>query len=104
MHKSLARRIAASGQSGREMTFKTKMERLADRNSTNLYFEGRIRFIFLPFSILVRSSSLVDVNVSLPLSIDEPTLAVLVSPYHTKSWRFFQTKLSDLPRIIAFFR
>jgi hypothetical protein len=40
----------------------------------------------------------------LPLSIDEPTLAALVSPYGIKSSRFFQTKLSHPPRIIAFVR
>jgi hypothetical protein len=41
---------------------------------------------------------------SLPLSIDEPTLFALVSPYVIKSSRFFQTKLSHPPRIIDFVR
>ncbi|KAH8822142.1 hypothetical protein DL96DRAFT_1714496 [Flagelloscypha sp. PMI_526] len=62
---------------GRAETFK---ELLADPSSTNLYIEG------------------------LPLSIDEPTLAALVSPHHIKSSRFFQTRLSNPPRIIAFVR
>ncbi|KDQ60415.1 hypothetical protein JAAARDRAFT_67957 [Jaapia argillacea MUCL 33604] len=61
-------------------SFKARMERLKDGSSTNLYIEG------------------------LPLSIDEPTLAALVSPYTIKSSRFFQTKLSHPPRIIAFVR
>ncbi|CAK5282507.1 unnamed protein product [Mycena citricolor] len=61
-------------------SFKAKMERLADRTSTNLYIEG------------------------LPLSIDDATLAALVSPYAIRSSRFFQTKLSHPPRIIAFVR
>lgn len=60
--------------------FRAKMERLKDANSTNLYIEG------------------------LPLSIDENTLAALVSPHQIKSSRLFQTKLSDPPRIIAFVR
>ncbi|KAK1224885.1 hypothetical protein PQX77_012198 [Marasmius sp. AFHP31] len=61
-------------------TFKGKMERLADPSSTNLYIEG------------------------LPLSIDEPSLVALVSPHRIKSSRFFQTRLSNPPRIIAFVR
>ncbi|KAK7683128.1 hypothetical protein QCA50_013801 [Cerrena zonata] len=61
-------------------TFKTRMERLQDRSSTNLYMEG------------------------LPLDIDEPTLSALVSPYKILSSRFFQTRLSNPPRIIAFVR
>ncbi|KZT28171.1 hypothetical protein NEOLEDRAFT_1176314 [Neolentinus lepideus HHB14362 ss-1] len=63
-----------------ENSFKVRMEKLKDTTSTNLYIEG------------------------LPLSIDEPTLAALVSPYAIKSSRFFQTKLSHPPRIIAFLR
>ncbi|KAJ7053651.1 hypothetical protein C8F01DRAFT_1064523 [Mycena amicta] len=61
-------------------TFKARMERLADKSSTNLYIEG------------------------LPLSIDEATLSALVSPYSIRSSRFFQTRLSNPPRIIAFVR
>ncbi|KAJ7599197.1 hypothetical protein C8J56DRAFT_1158172 [Mycena floridula] len=61
-------------------SFKIKMERLHDPNSTNLYIEG------------------------LPLTIDEPSLAALVSPNRIKSSRFFQTRLSNPPRIIAFVR
>ncbi|KAG5643042.1 hypothetical protein DXG03_001654 [Asterophora parasitica] len=61
-------------------SFKAKMEALHDRNSTNLYMEG------------------------LPLNIDEPTLAALVSPHRISSSRFFQTRLSNPPRIIAFVR
>ncbi|KIK70028.1 hypothetical protein GYMLUDRAFT_67285 [Collybiopsis luxurians FD-317 M1] len=68
----------AKNQNGE--TFKVKMERLQDPNSTNLYIEG------------------------LPLSIDEPSLAALVSPHRIKSSRFFQTRLSNPPRIIAFVR
>ncbi|GLB38977.1 putative RNA recognition motif containing protein [Lyophyllum shimeji] len=63
-----------------DASFKAKMESLADRTSTNLYMEG------------------------LPLSIDEPTLAALVSPHRISSSRFFQTRLSNPPRIIAFVR
>ncbi|KAG0702175.1 hypothetical protein DFH29DRAFT_999553 [Suillus ampliporus] len=40
----------------------------------------------------------------LPLSIDEESLAALVHPYAIKSSRFFKTKLSEPPRIIAFVR
>lgn len=61
-------------------TFKSRMERLRDESSTNLYIEG------------------------LPLSIDEPTMAALVAPYAIKSSRFFQTRLSHPPRTIAFVR
>lgn len=61
-------------------TFKSRMERLKDEMSTNLYIEG------------------------LPLSIDEPTMAALVAPYTIKSSRFFQTRLSHPPRTIAFVR
>ncbi|KAF7329103.1 hypothetical protein MKEN_00170800 [Mycena kentingensis (nom. inval.)] len=63
-----------------DSTFKEKMERLSDKRSTNLYIEG------------------------LPLTIDEATLAALVSPYSIRSSRFFQTRLSNPPRIIAFVR
>ncbi|KIK90597.1 hypothetical protein PAXRUDRAFT_672772 [Paxillus rubicundulus Ve08.2h10] len=61
-------------------TFKSRMEKLKDTASTNLYIEG------------------------LPLSIDEESLETLVLPYKIKSSRFFKTKLSDPPRIIAFVR
>ncbi|KAI0088394.1 hypothetical protein BDY19DRAFT_1057532 [Irpex rosettiformis] len=61
-------------------SFKSKMERLKDPSSTNLYMEG------------------------LPLSIDEPTLQALVNPYRIMSSRFFRTRLSNPPRIIAFVR
>ncbi|KAJ7021979.1 hypothetical protein C8F04DRAFT_1312235 [Mycena alexandri] len=70
----------SAGEGSADSTFKAKMERLADKSSTNLYIEG------------------------LPLSIDEATLAALVSPYSIRSSRFFQTKLSSPPRIIAFVR
>ncbi|KAJ7661156.1 hypothetical protein B0H17DRAFT_1212343 [Mycena rosella] len=70
----------SAGDGSADSTFKAKMERLADKQSTNLYIEG------------------------LPLSIDEATLAALVSPYSIRSSRFFQTKLSSPPRIIAFVR
>ncbi|KAG2340807.1 hypothetical protein BDR05DRAFT_1002199 [Suillus weaverae] len=63
-----------------EDSFKARMERLKDGLSTNLYIEG------------------------LPLSIDEESLAALVHPYTIKSSRFFKTKLSEPPRIIAFVR
>ena len=61
-------------------SFKHKMEKLKDTASTNLYMEG------------------------LPLSIDEETLQALVSPYRIMSSRFFRTRLSNPPRIIAFVR
>ncbi|EMD34808.1 hypothetical protein CERSUDRAFT_116992 [Gelatoporia subvermispora B] len=61
-------------------SFKARMEQLRDLSSTNLYIEG------------------------LPLSIDEPTLSALVRPYRIMSSRFFQTRLSSPPRIIAFVR
>ncbi|KAJ2912828.1 hypothetical protein MD484_g7578, partial [Candolleomyces efflorescens] len=63
-----------------EASFKARMEALADPTSTNLYMEG------------------------LPLSMDEPTLSALVSPHRVVSSRFFQTRLSNPPRIIAFVR
>ncbi|KAM6492239.1 hypothetical protein JOM56_011963 [Amanita muscaria] len=63
-----------------DMSFKEKMENLHDPTSTNLYMEG------------------------LPLSIDEATLSALVSPHRISSSRFFQTRLSNPPRIIAFVR
>ncbi|KAI6112115.1 hypothetical protein EDD16DRAFT_1179583 [Pisolithus croceorrhizus] len=61
-------------------SFKARMERLKDETSTNLYIEG------------------------LPLTIDEESLAALMTPHKIKSSRFFKTKLSDPPRIIAFVR
>ena len=61
-------------------SFKSKMERLKDPGSTNLYMEG------------------------LPLSIDEASLAALVTPFRIMSSRLFQTRLSNPPRIIAFVR
>lgn len=61
-------------------SFKARMERLRDETSTNLYIEG------------------------LPLTIDEESLAALMTPHKIKSSRFFKTKLSDPPRIIAFVR
>ncbi|KAH0834967.1 hypothetical protein J3R83DRAFT_10676 [Lanmaoa asiatica] len=63
-----------------ENTFKSRMEKLKDTASTNLYIEG------------------------LPLSIDKESLAALMLPYKIKSSRFFKTKLSNPPRIIAFVR
>lgn len=56
------------------------MEQLGDQASTNLYMEG------------------------LPLSITEDTLRALVTPYRIMSSRFFHTRLSSPPRIIAFVR
>ncbi|KAH9941209.1 uncharacterized protein BXZ73DRAFT_98425 [Epithele typhae] len=61
-------------------TFKAKMEQLGDVASTNLYMEG------------------------LPLSITEDTLRALVTPFRIMSSRFFHTRLSSPPRIIAFVR
>ncbi|KAI0635328.1 hypothetical protein C8Q77DRAFT_1156630 [Trametes polyzona] len=61
-------------------SFKAKMEQLRDEASTNLYMEG------------------------LPLDIDEIALRAMVSPYRIMSFRFFTTRLSDPPRIIAFVR
>ncbi|OAX39944.1 hypothetical protein K503DRAFT_849253 [Rhizopogon vinicolor AM-OR11-026] len=63
-----------------EDSFKARMEKLKDESSTNLYIEG------------------------LPLSVDEESLTTLVYPYAIKSSRFFKTKLSEPPRIIAFVR
>ncbi|KAF8338669.1 hypothetical protein F5887DRAFT_1236013 [Amanita rubescens] len=70
------------GQKGSEdeMSFKEKMESLHDP-TTKLTPGNR-----------------------LPLSIDEATLAALVSPHRISSSRFFQTRLSNPPRIIAFVR
>lgn len=68
------------GSECEDVSFKEKMERLHDFTSTNLYIEG------------------------LPMSIDEPTLSALIAPHQIKSSRFFQTKLSNPPRIIAFVR
>ncbi|KAH9831186.1 uncharacterized protein C8Q71DRAFT_680457, partial [Rhodofomes roseus] len=61
-------------------SFKARMEQLKDNASTNLYMEG------------------------LPLSIDEMMLGALVKPYKICSSRFFQTRLSNPPRMIAFVR
>ncbi|KAI0073655.1 hypothetical protein K474DRAFT_174486 [Panus rudis PR-1116 ss-1] len=61
-------------------SFKARMERLHDRASTNLYMEG------------------------LPLDINEATLGALINPYKIMSSRFFHTRLSNPPRIIAFVR
>ncbi|KDR72738.1 hypothetical protein GALMADRAFT_42644, partial [Galerina marginata CBS 339.88] len=69
-----------TGSQSADASFKAKMESLQDPTSTNLYMEG------------------------LPLSIDEPTLTALVSPHRISSSRFFQTRLSNPPRIIAFVR
>ncbi|KAF8799564.1 hypothetical protein BYT27DRAFT_7217680 [Phlegmacium glaucopus] len=68
------------GSTASNASFKAKMESLHDPTSTNLYMEG------------------------LPLSIDESTLSALVSPHRISSSRFFQTRLSHPPRIIAFVR
>ncbi|KAL5498713.1 hypothetical protein ACEPAH_2068 [Sanghuangporus vaninii] len=69
-----------SGRDFKDMTFREKMERLKDEKSTNLYMEG------------------------LPLTIEDVSLAALVSPHKVISSRFFQTKLSNPPRMIAFVR
>ena len=61
-------------------SFKAKMEQLGDYASTNLYMEG------------------------LPLDINDQALRALVTPYRIMSSRFFQTRLSNPPRIIAFVR
>ncbi|TBU31350.1 hypothetical protein BD311DRAFT_688848 [Dichomitus squalens] len=61
-------------------SFKAKMEQLCDKSSTNLYMEG------------------------LPLDVTEATLHALVTPYRIMSSRFFHTRLSSPPRIIAFVR
>ncbi|KAH9477570.1 Sporulation-specific protein 5 [Psilocybe cubensis] len=71
---------SSTGALSADASFKAKMESLQDPTSTNLYMEG------------------------LPLSIDEPTLAALVAPHRISSSRFFQTRLSNPPRIIAFVR
>ncbi|KAG9311566.1 hypothetical protein JVU11DRAFT_7773 [Chiua virens] len=63
-----------------ENSFKSRMDKLKDFTSTNLYIEG------------------------LPLSIDEESLSALMKPHKIKSSRFFPTKLSNPPRIIAFVR
>lgn len=69
-----------STNTGPADSFKAKMEQLGDRSSTNLYMEG------------------------LPLSITEQMLHALVTPYRIMSSRFFHTRLSSPPRIIAFVR
>ncbi|OBZ78347.1 DNA mismatch repair protein msh-2 [Grifola frondosa] len=69
-----------SSEASQADSFKLRMEQLKDQSSTNLYMEG------------------------LPLSIDERTLTALVAPYNIMSSRFFQTRLSSPPRIIAFVR
>ncbi|KAH9852458.1 hypothetical protein C2E23DRAFT_181506 [Lenzites betulinus] len=61
-------------------SFKSKMEQLRDESSTNLYMEG------------------------LPLSVCDEDIRVLVAPYRIMSSRFFTTRLSNPPRIIAFVR
>ncbi|RDX54695.1 hypothetical protein OH76DRAFT_989149 [Lentinus brumalis] len=71
---------ALTSNTGPADSFKVKMEQLGDQASTNLYMEG------------------------LPLSITEETLRALVTPYRVMSSRFFHTRLSSPPRIIAFVR
>ncbi|RPD65681.1 hypothetical protein L226DRAFT_520014 [Lentinus tigrinus ALCF2SS1-7] len=71
---------ALTSNTGPVDSFKSKMEQLGDHASTNLYMEG------------------------LPLSITEETLRALVTPYRIMSSRFFHTRLSSPPRIIAFVR
>ena len=61
-------------------SFKARMEMLQDKSSTNLYMEG------------------------LPMSTDDKMLGALVRPYRIMSSRFFQTRLSSPPKIIAFVR
>ena len=103
------------GDDPSDVSFKEKMERLHDFTSTNLYIEGYVlRNALLPPCAHQNRFH------SLPLSIDEPvcvhrsaymslanapqTLSALVAPHQIKSSRFFQTKLSNPPRIIAFVR
>ncbi|OSD08190.1 hypothetical protein PYCCODRAFT_1357909 [Trametes coccinea BRFM310] len=70
----------SASNTGPADSFKSKMEQLRDTASTNLYMEG------------------------LPLSVSEQELRVLVTPYRIMSSRFFHTRLSHPPRIIAFVR
>ncbi|KAI0777265.1 hypothetical protein BD413DRAFT_466980 [Trametes elegans] len=70
----------AACNTGPADSFKSKMEQLRDTGSTNLYMEG------------------------LPLSVNEEALRALVAPYRIMSSRFFQTRLSNPPRVIAFVR
>ncbi|KAF7293466.1 hypothetical protein MIND_01124300 [Mycena indigotica] len=68
------------GSASRDSSFTARMERLSDKSNTNLYTQR------------------------LPLNIDGMALAVLVSPHHIFTSRFFETRLGYPPRIIAFVR
>lgn len=97
---------SVSGMSSSESadTFKARMERLKDQSSTNLYIEG------LPLSIDEAVSDTLDILYNLGDSdrlssaLFLQTLSALVAPFTIKSSRFFQTRLSHPPRIIAFVR
>ncbi|KAG1763310.1 hypothetical protein EDD22DRAFT_777237 [Suillus occidentalis] len=80
-----------------EDSFKARMEKLKDGLSTNLYIEG------LPLSIDEEACG-TDVYISNIIYMRTQSLATLVHPYTIKSSRFFKTKLSEPPRIIAFYR
>ncbi|TFY82222.1 hypothetical protein EWM64_g1792 [Hericium alpestre] len=92
--------ISSASDSGTGETFKNRMERLRDEGSTNLYMEG------LPLSIdeAVRISQYFHVQRTLTVWLCVQTLTALVNPFPIKSSRFFQTRLSHPPRIIAFVR
>ncbi|KAF5350793.1 hypothetical protein D9758_010351 [Tetrapyrgos nigripes] len=86
---------AAGASVGSGQTFKSKMEKFSDPNSTNVYMEG------LPLSI---DEAVSVVFFFFLLFVPLGSLAALVSPHRIKSQRFFQTRLSNPPRIIAFVR
>ncbi|CCL99779.1 uncharacterized protein FIBRA_01801 [Fibroporia radiculosa] len=77
---SFSSTVVSAGVRAPADSFKARMEQLRDMSSTNLYMEG------------------------LPLNIDERSLSALVNPYRIMSSRFFQTKLSNPPKTIAFVR
>ncbi|KAJ7214337.1 hypothetical protein GGX14DRAFT_696599 [Mycena pura] len=116
----------SEGAGSGDSTFKARMERLSDRASTNLYIEGCVAGLSsFPRALLARADGAgvqaaaehrrrgecaLRRVLSLVLSARRgltgrgQTLAALVSPYAIRSSRFFQTRLSTPPRIIAFVR
>lgn len=68
---------SASDFSGRDLSFREKMERLKDDMSTNLYMEGQVFIIY-------HALKFISYKFSLPLSIDDVVskhISFPISPY-----------------------
>lgn len=83
---------------GGSASFKAKMESLQDPTNTNLYMEG------LPLDTNHAVSPFNFTRYGFGVNLSSKDLLELVAPYKIVSNRFFYTKLSDPPRIIAFVR